>query len=484
MRLSYRDKPRLYTITAIVIAIVLNIAGRFSQSPDPFRTFNWRHYLVLSLLEREGYEPYGEKHKGDLLKTLKGKGADKERARAAFELAVTGTPKVATTLEEIMSDESQGRLVRMSSLFGRALLGGERVVDKLQSLYSATKDDVLKAYCLFAMRMCGDEGLSGLNTIKMQERKPGAEKFFDFDLDKELKKAVTEFHRRHQIHLALGKLQVKRYQYYSLPILVILGTVGALYPPFLLLLLPLIYFPYGATLGGWFFLLYISLSNVSRRPPIKMAFSLGIAVVVVACVDMLAAVFNFSLFALCILFNVDVHLRKKTGEASQESASVAPSVFAKDETVELVISMLQKSTEREKALNILAHPAPDFVEKLLLRENDTPDEEKAVVLEALGHCKGEAAYCRLKERLLDERPLVKAAAIQALSWQQNLELLSMFSAMAREKDYEVRISAINAIAEYGYEKAGPVLEQLLEDENDDERIIDNVRLIIRRLRMS
>ena len=215
-----------------------------------------------------------------------------------------------------------------------------------------------------------------------------------------------------------------------------------------------------------------------------MAFSLGIAVVVVACVDMLAAVFNFSLFALCILFNVDVHLRKKTGEPSPDGEAAVPSVFAKDDTVELVISMLQKSTEREKALNILEQPAPDFVEKLLLRENDTPEKEKAVVLEALGHCKGEAAYNRLKERLMDERPLVKAAAIQALSGQQNLELLSMFSAMAREKDYEVRISAINAISEYGYDKAGPVLEQLLEDEKDDERIIDNVRLIIRRLRMS
>ncbi len=486
-QLSYKDKPRLYTVIAIIIAVILNIAGRLAPSTDPFKGYNWQKLMTLALLEREGMDPYAELSSNDAkaMMALAKSSSDKtQRALSIISLGLRGVNGAAPMFDELLADEQQPRLVKMSALFARALVGGERAVDRIQSVYESTKDDVLKAYSLFALRICGENGVSALHTIIVKERKLGAERFYDFDLDVEIRKALAEFLHRHEVRRTIEKLRNKQYQYYSLPILVILGTIGALYPPCLLLLLPLIYFPYGATLGGWFFLLYISLSNVSRRPPIKMAFSLGIAIVVVACVDLLAGVFNFSLFALCILFNVDVHLRGANVGAGNLQQGPKDGVVKGDDAVQLVISMLKGlGKEREKAFHILEQPAPDFVDKLLREEATTEPQDKAVYLEALGHCKGDKAYERLKERLLHETAVVKAAAIQALADRQNPELLSMFSAMMREKDYEVRISAVNAVAEYGYEKAGPVLEKLLDDETEDGRIIENVRLIIRRLRI-
>ena len=372
------------------------------------------------------------------------------QASSALNLARVGSKLPLKELKRAAQDSGEKRLYRMAAILSLSVLKDEETNEVLASLARDEYITDLRRAAIAALSISGPQAKEVLK--KLEESRRGYEVR---NTSASAKERFSLFHQVYTRNRAVLLLQRQKFLYIFAPFVILIGTLGVAQPPLLLLLLPLILYPFGTKVGVFFLLTLLTIVGLEQEWFVNVALASGVTLVGIEYVETTPS--SYAIQFLCVICLINLRLPLMSLAYRRKSA------------LELLQDMSISPQSRKMAIDTFIRHGEELVGDLLELESTAEPEIKLALYEALGFVHDNRAHDRLVTALDDENPKLRAAAVYSLGSYKSPKLLKRLTAMTKDDDLNVRLNAIKAIGRYGSKPAKIILETLLKDENQETR---------------
>jgi hypothetical protein len=456
----------LWIAIFVILAIFSYLKGPKGIAPNPYKGLSDKGFLAVVLLKEAGHDPWlsGEAEAPQLLiDRFKNKEAGAhERGAAALRLALLKATILEKDFAALAFDKKADPYLRVACFYALSLLEATDHVNALEELYWSEKNDEIRKGVLFAFHIYGEAGQMPIVNVVTRERKlDRKERFYDFNLKEKsaeltgrLKTAVEKRmtdEANTAFWLRLG----------AIPFVAGIGTLGAAYPPALLLLIPFIWFLLTGKMGAYLFLILITLSNIDETLTVEAIACSISTIIIVFFADQSTFVVDVVILVLALVINFRYQLTNKITSMGQTVVKLATV-----NSDSIIADICQGGVAREKAMKALITRGPEFVDGLIAADKGDDLSRRATALQALGFVQDDRCAPHLIKALDYPETYLKGTAMYALARLASKEALPKLEKLASSgEDEDLRLNAMKAIAHYAPETAKPMLEKYQNDEN-------------------